>query len=60
MEFGILGPLEVAEGSRLGAAAADAAVGALGPEAFTGALEQGRRMSVEEAAGYALSAATAG
>jgi tetratricopeptide (TPR) repeat protein len=35
--------------------ATDAAVTALGPEAFTGMHERGRRMSIDEAAGSALS-----
>ena len=38
--------------------ATDAAVSALGREAFTGALEQGRRMNIQEAADYALSGGT--
>jgi hypothetical protein len=38
----------------------DAAVTALGREAFTGVPERGRRMSIEEAAGYALSGETVG
>ena len=40
--------------------ATDAAVSAIGREAFTGVLERGRRMSIEEAAGSALSGGTAG
>jgi hypothetical protein len=36
------------------------AVAALGREAFTGVPERGRRMSIEEAAGYALSCETVG
>lgn len=40
--------------------ATDAAVSALGREAFTGVLERSRRMSIEEAAGYALSGGTVG
>ena len=40
--------------------ATDAAVSALGREAFTGVLERGRRMNIEEAAGYALSGDTVG
>jgi hypothetical protein len=40
--------------------ATDAAVSALGREAFTKALERGRRMSIEEATGYALSGGTLG
>jgi hypothetical protein len=40
--------------------ATDVAVSALGREAFTGVLERGRRMSIEEAAGYTLSGGTVG
>src|SRR6266511_339509 len=40
--------------------ATDVAVRALGREAFPGVLERGRRMSIEEAAGYALSGGTVG
>jgi hypothetical protein len=38
--------------------ATDAAVSALGREAFTWALEQGRRMNIQEAVDYALSGGT--
>jgi predicted ATPase/DNA-binding SARP family transcriptional activator len=40
--------------------ATDAAVRALGQQAFTGALAQGRRMNIQEAAGYALAGDPAG
>jgi tetratricopeptide (TPR) repeat protein len=40
--------------------ATDAAVGGLGHEAFTGSLNRGGRMSIEEAAAYALSGSSVG
>jgi hypothetical protein len=40
--------------------ATDAVVGAVGREAFTRVLERGRRMTLEQAAGYALAGGTLG